>query len=69
MSFRVLVTCPPMLKQIDQFRDLFVSLDIEITTPDVVQKFSVEELLKIVPLHDGWIIGDDPATEEVFTVG
>jgi D-3-phosphoglycerate dehydrogenase len=22
-----------------------------------------------VPLHDGWIIGDDPATEEVFTAG
>ena len=30
MSFKVLVTCPPMLKQIDQFRDLFASLDIEI---------------------------------------
>ena len=69
MSFRVLVTCPPMLKQIDQFRDLFASLSIEITTPDVVQTLSVEELLKIVPLHDGWIIGDDPATEEVFTAG
>ena len=69
MTFKVLVTCPPMLKQIDQFRDLFASLDIEITTPDVVQIVSVEELLKIVPLHDGWIIGDDPATEEVFTAG
>lgn len=69
MTFKVLVTCPPMLKQIDQFRDLFASLDIEITTPDVVQILSVEELLKIVPLHDGWIIGDDPATEEVFTAG
>ena len=69
MSFKVLITCPPMLKQIDQFRDLFASLDIEITTPGVVQTLSVEELLKIVPLHDGWIIGDDPATEEVFTAG
>jgi D-3-phosphoglycerate dehydrogenase len=69
VSFRVLVTCPPMLKQIDQFRDLFASLDIKITTPDVVQTLSVEELLKIVPLHDGWIIGDDPATEEVFSAG
>ena len=69
MSFKVLVTCPPMLKQIDQFRDLFASLDIEITTPDVVQTLSVEQLLEIVPLHDGWIIGDDPATEEVFTAG
>jgi D-3-phosphoglycerate dehydrogenase / 2-oxoglutarate reductase len=69
VSFKVLVTCPPMLKQIDQFRDLFASLDIEITTPDVVQTLSVEQLIEIVPLHDGWIIGDDPATEEVFTAG
>jgi D-3-phosphoglycerate dehydrogenase len=69
MSYKVLITCPPMLKQIGQFRDLFASLDIEITTPDVVQTLSVEELLEIVPQHDGWIIGDDPATEEVFTAG
>ena len=69
MSFKVLVTCPPMLKQIDQLRDLFTSLDIEITTVDVVQTLSVAELLEIVPLHDGWIIGDDPATEEVFVAG
>ena len=58
-----------MLKQIDQFQDLFASLDIEISTPDIVQTLSVEELLEIVPLHDGWIIGDDPATEEVFLAG
>lgn len=69
MSFKVLVTCPPMLKQIDKFQDLFASLDIEITTPDIMQTLSVEELLKIVPLHEGWIIGDDPATEEVFLAG
>ncbi|MFT4634812.1 MAG: D-3-phosphoglycerate dehydrogenase [Chitinophagales bacterium] len=69
MGFKVLVTCPPMLKQIGQFRDLFASMDVEITTPDVVQTLSVEELLKLVPLHDGWIIGDDPATEEVFAAG
>lgn len=58
-----------MLEQIDLFRDLFASLDIEITTPDIVQTLSIGELLKMVPLHDGWIIGDDPATEEVFTAG
>lgn len=58
-----------MLKQIDHFRDVFVSLDFEVTTPDVVQTLSVEELLDIVPQHDGWIIGDDPATAEVFSAG
>ena len=69
MSLKVLVTCPPMLRQIDSFRKVFASLDIEITTPDVVQVLTVEQLLELVPQHDGWIIGDDPATAEVFEAG
>tara|TARA_B110000503_G_scaffold105883_1_gene158021 strand:+ start:4817 stop:5755 length:939 start_codon:yes stop_codon:yes gene_type:complete len=69
MTYKVLITCPPMLRQIDQFRERFVGLDIDITTPDVVQTLTVEELIDIVPQHDGWIIGDDPATSEVFEAG
>lgn len=69
MSLKVLITCPPMLRQIDQFRSVFSGLGIEITTPDVVQTLTIEELLEIVPQHDGWIIGDDPATAEVFEAG
>ena len=69
MTYKVLITCPPMLRQIDQFREKFAELDIDITTPDVVQTLTVEELKDIVPQHDGWIIGDDPATSEVFEAG
>ena len=69
MKHKVLVTCPPMLKQIDMFREKFEHLDIEITTPDVIQTLTVQELLDIVPHHHGWIIGDDPATAEVFKAG
>ena len=69
MTYKVLITCPPMLRQIDQFREKFAGLDIDITTPDVVQTLTVEELIDIVPQHDGWIIGDDPATSEVFEAG
>lgn len=69
MTLKVLITCPPMLQNIDNFKDNFARHGIEITTPDIVQTLSVEELIKIVPLHDGWIIGDDPATEEVFKAG
>ena len=58
---KILVTCPPMLRMIDSFRPLFVQHDATITTPAVVQTLSVEELKQLVPLHDGWIIGDDPA--------
>lgn len=69
MSFAVLVTCPPMLRQIDNFRETFAELGIEITTPEVVQALSVGELKELVSEHDGWIIGDDPATAEVFEAG
>lgn len=66
---KVLVTCPPMLRMIDSFRPIFQRHGVDITTPDVVQTLSVEELKELVPQHDGWIIGDDPATREVFTTG
>jgi len=69
MTYRVMITCPPMLKQIDQFKEKFTELDIDITTPNVVQTLTVNELIDIVPQHDGWIIGDDPATAEVFKAG
>jgi D-3-phosphoglycerate dehydrogenase len=69
MQWKILVTCPPMLRMIDSFRPLFAEAGAEITAPDVVQTLSVEELKELVPLHHGWIIGDDPATREVFSAG
>ena len=66
---KVLVTCPPMLRMIDSFRPLFAEKNVEITCPNVVQALSVAELKEIVPQHDGWIIGDDPATREAFKSG
>ena len=66
---KILVTCPPMLRMIDSFRPLFEQYGVEISTPNVVQTLSVEELKELVPQHDGWIIGDDPATREVFEAG
>jgi len=69
MTKKVLITCPPMLKQIDKLSDYFKKYEMEITTPEVIQTLSINQLKKIVPLHDGWIIGDDPATGEVFAAG
>lgn len=66
---KILVTCPPMLGMIDYFRPIFKKYAIEITAPKVLQTLSAGELIKLVPQHDGWIIGDDPATREVFTAG
>lgn len=66
---KVLVTCPPMLKQIHQFAETFAELGWEVTAPEVEQVLSVSELVKLVPEHDGWIIGDDPATSDVVAAG
>ncbi len=66
---KVLVTCPPMLGMIKDFLPMFSKYGVEVTTPNVIQTLSVEQLKQIVPLHDGWIIGDDPATREVFAAG
>jgi D-3-phosphoglycerate dehydrogenase / 2-oxoglutarate reductase len=66
---KILVTCPPMLGMIDHFRPLFEQYRAEVTAPKVVQTLTVEELKQLVPQHDGWIIGDDPATRAVFEAG
>jgi len=58
-----------MLGMIESFSTVFKKYDIEVTAPKVVQTLSVEELKELVPQHDGWIIGDDPATRSVFEAG
>lgn len=66
---KVLITCPPMLGMLDHFRSQFAILNIDVTAPHVAQTLSVNELMELVPKHDGWIIGDDPATRQVFEAG
>ncbi|PCJ64938.1 MAG: phosphoglycerate dehydrogenase [Bacteroidetes bacterium] len=66
---KILVTCPPMLKQIDAYRYLFEEKNIELVAPQVLQVMTEDELIEILPDMDGWIIGDDPATERVFKAG
>ncbi len=65
-SYDVLVTCPPMLGQIDRFTDYAAQRGMRLVPAKVTQTLSVAELLEVVPGYDGWIIGDDPATAEVF---
>lgn len=65
-SFDVLVTCPPMLGQIDRFTEFAAERGIRLVPAKVTQTLSVPELLDVVPGYDGWIIGDDPATRDVF---
>ena len=66
---KVLVTCPPMLRMMDQLRHLFVEAGVDVHCPEVVQTLSEADLIELVPQFDGWIIGDDPATRAVFAAG
>lgn len=58
-----------MLRAIDQLRHYFEEKGLELVTPEVVQVLTEDELIELVPTVDAWIIGDDPATERVFTAG
>lgn len=58
-----------MLGMIENFMPIFKKYGVEVTAPRVVQTLSNGELKKIVPMHDGWIIGDDQATRDVFIAG
>ena len=66
---KILITCPPMLRTIEQFRPRFTEKNLEIHCPQMTQILPEETLLKLVPQFDGWIIGDDPATRNVFAAG
>lgn len=66
---RVLVTCPPMLGMIDEFRPVFARSGVELEAPKVVQTLSEDELIALLPGFDGWIIGDDPASARVLEAG
>lgn len=65
----VLITCPPMIKSMDALRHLFEEKGVRATCPEVIQAMSEEQLVRLVPRFDGWIIGDDPATRRVFEAG
>lgn len=66
---RVLVTCPPMLGMIDEFRSRFAEKNVDLDAPMVVQTMSEDELVEYLPAFDGWIIGDDPASARVLEAG
>jgi len=63
----ILVTCPPMLGLIDEFKDDFSAFGMTCVPAQMQQVMSEAELIAMLPDFDGWIIGDDPATREVLT--
>ena len=58
-----------MLGMLDAFMAPAQALGMELVGVKVTQTLSEAELVKLLPEFDGWIIGDDPATQQVFEAG
>lgn len=66
---RVFISCPPFIQQKNDFIPLLKELDIGPTWADTVQQMTENDLIKILPRFDGWILGDDPCSEKVLQSG
>lgn len=66
---QILLTCPPMILQKEEFSGRFAELDWQVHVPDFEQTLSEDELVDLLPQFEGWIIGDDPATARVVEAG
>jgi D-3-phosphoglycerate dehydrogenase / 2-oxoglutarate reductase len=66
---KVLLTCPPMITQLDNLRDELNKYNIEIDVPNFTALMKEDDLYEIIHKYDGWIIGDDPCTEKIIKKG
>ena len=69
MIQRILVSAPPMIQIIDELDLDSKNIGLELIKAEVTQTLSEEQLIKLIPNFDGWIIGDDPGTFKVFEAG
>ena len=58
-----------MLGMFEEFVEPAEALGIELVAAKTTQVLTEEELIEQLPHYDGWIIGDDPATKQVFEAG
>ncbi len=65
--FNILLTCPPMLLSVDRYEQQLKDCGMLVHCPEFTAILPEAQLLKMVPEFDGWIIGDDPATKQVFS--
>jgi len=59
MTYRVLISAPYLLPDVDRFQDFFKRHDIEAVIADVEERLEESELLELVGNIDGVICGDD----------
>jgi len=66
---KILITCPPMISSKEHFLPLLKNLGYQVYCPIFEQTLSENELIKLIPKYDGWIIGDDPVSKAVLKAG
>ncbi len=66
MKWRVLVSAPYLLSDLEEFRPLLEATGVEIIRAQVRERMSEEELLAVVGALDGAICGDDQFSKRVL---
>lgn len=66
MTWRVLISAPKFLSEVEDFRSQLEAAGIEIFIVPVRERLSESELLEVVETIDGAICGDDQFTEKVM---
>jgi D-3-phosphoglycerate dehydrogenase len=66
MRFRVLVTAPYFLPEVERFRPELAAAGVELVTAEVSERLEEEALLPLVGDVDGVVCGDDRFTERVL---
>ncbi|GAB4375970.1 MAG: phosphoglycerate dehydrogenase [Elainellaceae cyanobacterium] len=69
MTWKILLTCPPMIMTLEHCQERFVAEDLDVFVPDLQQQLSEAELCEIIADFDGVIAGDDPFTAKVLKSG
>lgn len=65
----ILITCPPMIKQINRYDKYLKSHNITYHCPIFNQVMTEKELINLLPDYDAWIIGDDPTNYNILSSG
>ena len=69
MTWRVLITCPPMIMTLSECQERFAAEGFEVTVPTFEQQMSEDALCEIIADFDGVIAGDDPFSAKVLKIG
>lgn len=63
---KILISCPPVIENIEHFISAFQMRGWEYEIPSFDQYLRENEIIEIIENYDGWIAGDDEITKRVI---